>query len=310
MKRAATAMKRPSRCEGDVHPFELAAGGHVNSSGASQPAEVEHSSGASQPAEVTRQPCANLGSVVQALRCNSSSTLLGVRNGSDWSFELNHDIDGDVMNQEPQPLVSTENRIVGQRCRQTLGNVGRTRVDFDNVGERGNRLSIALLEAMQTNKTVRSFDLCVDRLGEQHLTAIVDSLLENDTLQSLSICASTAITCSIAVIRAAFLRIMDRNVCLQELSISLIVFEEEDTSEDTDPAWEVDLGAPTTAAISRNCEAFALAQALGQVSRISTHCYPHIEDIGFRHQLLSFFLPQGCNPPPIMLYIAKGLPNH
>ena len=30
----------------------------------------------------------NLGSVVQALRCNTSSTLLAVRHGSDWFFGL------------------------------------------------------------------------------------------------------------------------------------------------------------------------------------------------------------------------------
>merc|ERR1711879_694521 len=109
-------------------------------------------------------------------------------------------------------------------------------------------------------------DLRVDYLEESHLTAIVDSLLENDTLQSLSICANCAITCSIAVIRAAFLRIMDRNMCLQGLDIRCVKsVEDYDPAADADPDWEVDLGAPITAAISRNCEAFVVAQALGQV---------------------------------------------
>jgi hypothetical protein len=47
MKRVAAAMKRPSACEGDLHPFELVAmkrparGGDLNTSGATQPAEVQ-----------------------------------------------------------------------------------------------------------------------------------------------------------------------------------------------------------------------------------------------------------------------------
>jgi hypothetical protein len=67
MKRAATAMKRPSRCEGDVLPFKRAARGDVNSSGASQPAEVEHSSGASQPAEVEHSSGASQPAEVEQL---------------------------------------------------------------------------------------------------------------------------------------------------------------------------------------------------------------------------------------------------
>ena len=69
----------------------------------------------------------NLGSVVQALRCNTSSTSLGVRHGSDWFFELNcYPYDGDVMNQLQRLPVSIE--------------VVSCIVELDNFGERGNRL--------------------------------------------------------------------------------------------------------------------------------------------------------------------------
>ena len=84
----------------------------------------------------------SVGSVVQSLRCNSSSTLLAVRHGSDWFFELNPCLcpdDGDVMNQVLPFQVSTE--------------VGNYSVEFENVGERRNQVSIVLLEAMRTNKT-------------------------------------------------------------------------------------------------------------------------------------------------------------
>ena len=39
-------------------------------------------------------------------------------------------------------------------------------------------------------------------------------------------------------------------------------------------------------------------------------CYPHFGDIEFRRQLLLFFLQEGCQPPRMMLYVAKGLPKH
>ena len=39
---------------------------------------------------------------------------------------------------------------------QVSTEVGNYSVEFENVGERRNQLSIALLEAMRTNKTVRS----------------------------------------------------------------------------------------------------------------------------------------------------------
>ena len=58
---------------------------------------------------------------------------------------------------------------------------------------------------------------------------------------------------------------MDRNMCLQELEVRCVGSVQDDDSADDDPHWEVDLGAPIVAAISRNRQAFAAAQALGQV---------------------------------------------
>ena len=42
----------------------------------------------------------------------------------------------------------------------------------------------ALLKAMRTNTTVQRFELSVPYLHQGHLTAITDSLMENDTLRS------------------------------------------------------------------------------------------------------------------------------
>ena len=75
------------------------------------------------------------------------------------------------------------------------------------------------------------------------------------------------------------------------------------------PIWQVDLGAPVTEAIERNRRAWILAKRLGQVSRSSMHGCQHLGDIVFRRQLLLFFLKEGCQPPPQMLHILKGLPN-
>ena len=125
-------------------------------------------------------------------------------------------------------------------------------VEFEYVREHENRVSIAWLEAMHPSTTIRSLDLSFLQSEGQHLTAIVDPLLENDATQSLCICADSAITCSTADIRAEFLRIMDRNMCLQELEVRCVGSVQDDDSADDDPHWEVDLGAPIAAAISRN----------------------------------------------------------
>ena len=250
---------------------------------------------------VTRafQPCVNIGSVVEALRCNSSSTLPVVRHGSECFFlisqnrvpfpEPDEGRQPDVMNQ----LVAFEVRVEqGKDC-----------VDFAAVWDGGNQVSIALLEAMQTNNIVRSLELAVDYLEESHLTAIVAALLKNDTLQSFSVWAECAIRCPIQPVRAAFERILERNMCLRKLDIGPL-------DHFWPKHWKVDLGATVTEAIQRNRQAFAVAEALGRVSRSSMHCYPHLGDIGFRRQLLLFFLQEGCQPPRMMLYVAKGLPKH
>ena len=70
---------------------------------------------------------------------------------------------------------------------------------------------------------------------------------------------------------------------------------------------QVDLGDTVSKAIKRNCQAFAVAEALGRVSKSSMLCYPHFGDIEFRRQLLLFFLEEGCQPPRMMLSVAKGL---
>ena len=78
-----------------------------------------------------------------------------------------------------------------------------------------------------------------------------------------------------------------------------------------DDPLRVRLGTTVTGAIERNEQAFVVAKALGQVSRSSMHGCPHLGDIGFRRQLLLFFLQKGCQAlPRQMLYIAEGLPKH
>ena len=246
---------------------------------------------------VTRafQSDVNLGSVVQALCRNSSSTSLAVRHGSDWFFALvrhlclEPDASGqpDVMNQVVPFEVSIEE--------------GNSKVAFEHVwDDGGNLVSIALLEAMRTNKTVRSLDLFVDCLEETHLTAVGDSLLENDTLQPFSVFAGCAIAGPIDDVKATFLRILERNMCLRDLDVRLT----------RSGYWEVDLGPTVKKAIERNRGAWIVAKHLGQLNRSSMHGGLHFGDMGFRRQLLLFFLQKGCQAPPMMLYIAEGLPKH
>ena len=245
------------------------------------------------------QPRVHLGSVVQALRCNSSSTLPVVRHGSECFFLISQrrvsfpepDEGGqpDVMNQ----LVAFEVRVEqGKDC-----------VDFAAVWDGGNQVSIALLEAMQTNNIVRSLELAVDYLEESHLPAIEAALLKNDTLQSFSVWAECAIRCPIQPVRAAFERILERNMCLRKLDIGPL-------DHFWPKHWKVDLGATVTEAIQRNRQAFAVAEELGRVSRSCTLCYPDFGDIEFRRELLLFFLEEGCQPPRMMLSVAKGLPKY
>ena len=169
---------------------------------------------------------------------------------------------------------------------------------------------------MQTNTTVRSLVLDLDVIEESHLWAIEAALLKNDTLQSLSVWVEYANHCSFEAVREAFERILMRNMCLRKLQIApfdsvsreraRLISDEEGGL----PCWQVDLGDTVSEAIKRNCQAFAVAEALGRVSRSSMLCFPHFGDIQFRLQLLLFFLVEGCQPPRMMLSVAKGLPKY
>ena len=258
----------------------------------------------------------NLGSVVQALRCNSQSTLLAVRDGSNWSFVLDRFLSSaqsfpgerewiyppDVMNQVVPIDVHNEERT--------------SMVAFKHIWDGWNLVSLALCEAMRTNKTVRCLDLFLNfgSLEERHLTAIEHSLLENDTLQSFAILTGDAIACPHDIVRAAFSRILERNMCLVQIDIrcvmSVPIPNQRGTRRTSGPFWQVDLGATVKEALERNRQAWIVAEALGQVSRRSTHCYPHFGDVAFRRQLLLLFLQKGSQPPSMMLYIADGLPKH
>ena len=271
-------------------------------------------------------PCVNLGSVVQALRGNSSSTLLAVRNGSDWSFALDRFLRSahscvrdwepehgppDAMNQVVPVTVNIE-----ERC---------SKVAFEHVWDGlQSQVSMALFEAMRTNKTVRCLHLLLNdsTLTERHLTAIEDSLLENDTLQSFVILAVRAAFGTVrrfGTVRAAFSRILEWNMCLVRMDIRCVIavpveVDAEDLRRGTRRFrmrdWPLDLGETVTEAIERNRRAWSVAKQLGQVCKSSRHCFPRLEDIGFRGQLLLFFLEEGCQPPPQLLHILKGLPNH
>ena len=265
----------------------------------------------------------NLDSVVQALRCNSASTLLGcfaVRPGSDWFFAFHR------VNQYLEPEdVGGRPDVMNQVVRFEVGiEDGTYEVVFEHIWDDENLVSRALLEAMQTNKTVRSLDLIVDYLEEPHLKAIVDSLLENDTLQAFSMRARCAIACPIEDVRAAFKRILERNMCLRDLhiqSVKLVLVPIDAEGELRDPFWElevdekgnlywsVQLDETVTEAIDRNERAWIVAKHLGQLNRSSMDGCQHLGDIEFRRQILVFFLQKDCQAPPRqMLHIAGGLP--
>ena len=257
------------------------------------------------------QSYVHIGLLVQALRFNSSSTLLGVRPGSEWKFGVDR-----LLCFEPDecgpPDVMSQTVLY-----EIIIEEGNSKVAFEHFwDDGGNAVSIALLEAMRTNKIVRSLDMYVENLEELHLTAIVDSLLENDTLQSFSVCADyCAIHSPFEAISEAFLRILKRNMCLRDVDITcLMPVPLGDDAEDelfySGADWQEDLGATVMEALERNRQAFVVAEALGQVSRSGTHCFPHFGDVAFRRKLLLFFLQKGSEPPSMMLYIADGLPKH
>ena len=124
-------------------------------------------------------PGVNIGSVVQALRGNSSRTLLDVRNGSRWRFKFTRfptrnyfqwESLANIMSQVVPFEVKNDRRI--------------SRVHFVPMWDGNQDMSVALCQAMRTNKTVRTLELFLNfgTLEERHLTAIEDSLLKNDTL--------------------------------------------------------------------------------------------------------------------------------
>ena len=251
----------------------------------------------------------HLGSVVHALRCNSERKLLAVRPGSDWFIALDQWVDlfsaegrPDVMNQVVPFEVSVEE--------------GTHKVAVEHVTEvHGNLTCIALLEAMRSNKTVRSLKLFVDCLEDTHLTAIGDSLLENDTLQSFSVYAACAIACRIHKVEATFSRILERNMCLRNLDVRLAgawnghwQVERSLAIGGTD-GRRVDLGPIVKKAIERNREAWIVAKHLGQLNRRGMHGCQNLGDILFRRRILLFFLQKECQVlPRQMLHIAMGLP--
>ena len=264
----------------------------------------------------------NLGSVVQALSCDSQSTLLDVRPGSGWCFrDVKHmpscsvprGVYPDVMNQ----LVPI----------QVIIEADGDRVECPKSWDWKAMMSVSLMEAMRTNQSVRSLDLEVDFLKRPHLTAIEDSLKENDTLQRFSIRVDCARRVTRRAVSEACRRIMERNMSLRELDIGppdafpkLMRFEVEEELTADEPGadmprrawssqWRINLDGTVERAIERNRQAWIIAKQLGQVSRSSMHGCRHLGDVGFRRDLLLFFLEEGCQPPPQLLHILKGLPN-
>ena len=273
-------------------------------------------------------PGVNIGSVVQALRGNSSRTLLLVRNGSDWTFQLDRILSSGIADPIAENLERWEGLpdVMSQVVPFEVNDERRTSgVVFSRIWDGDDVLSMALCEAMRTNKTVQSLELIVDDLEGPHLTAIVDSLLENDTLESFSMRPRCTITCPIEDVSAAFEHIMRRNMCLQDLHIYnvepvpglahdaeselLDPFLGLEFDEEGNPVWPVPLGDTVGEAVDRNEQAWTVAKHLGQLNRSSMDGCQHLGDIGFRRQILVFFLHKDCQAPPRqMLHIAGGLP--
>ena len=174
-------------------------------------------------------------------------------------------------------------------------------------------MSISLLDAMRTNKTVRSLALSVACLEEPHLAAIEESLKANATLQRFSVSADCAINCPRQAISEAFQRILEQNMCLRELDIgpldALPVHMRFEDEGELAGSGAVPLGDTVGQAVDRNEQAWTVAKHLGQLNRASMDNCQHLGDVGFRHDLLLFFLEKGCQPPPQMLHILKGLPK-
>ena len=264
----------------------------------------------------TYRPAKHIASVVQALRGNSSRTLLLVRNGSDWTFEFDRVLSWGIAD----PIAENSERweglpdVMSQLVPFEVNDERRTSgVVFSRIWDGDHVLSMALCEAMRTNKTVRALDLYLNfgSLQERHMTAIEDSLLENDTLQSFTFVAGGAIVCPPVTVKAAFSRILERNMCLVQIDIRFMMLDHRGTGRMSDPGWTcpMDLGQTVTDALERNKRAWNVAKHLGQLNRGSAGACQNLGDIVLRRLVLCFFLANGCQEPPRqMLHIAGGLP--
>ena len=238
----------------------------------------------------TYRPAKHIASVVQALRGNSSRTLLLVRNGSDWTFTLDRVLSSGIADPKAENSERREGLpdVMSQVVPFEINDDRRTTgVVFSHIWDGDHILSMALCEAMRTNKTVRALDLYLNfgSLLERHMTAIEDSLLENDTLQSFTFVAGGAIVCPPVTVKAAFSRILERNMCLVQIDIRFMI----------DPGWTcpMDLGQTVTDALERNKRAWIVAKHLGQLNRSSMHGCQNLGDVVFRGQILLFFLQEG-----------------
>ena len=264
----------------------------------------------------TYRPAKHIASVVQALRGNSSRTLLLVRNGSDWTFTFDRVLSSGIADPKAENSERREGLpdVMSQVVPFEINDDRRTTgVVFSHIWDGDHILSMALCEAMRTNKTVRALDLYLNfgSLQERHMTAIEDSLLENDTLQSFTFVSGGAIVCPPVTVRAAFSRILERNMCLVQIDIRFTMPDHRGTGRMSHSGWTcpMDLGQTVTDALERNKRAWNVAKHLGQLNRSSMHGCQNLGDVVFRGQILLFFLQEGCQAPPRqMLYIARGLP--
>ena len=238
-----------------------------------------------------------LGSVVLALRLNTTSTLLGVKNG----FSLYLDLNGAYVHGHPYLLnQNAPFRVLDDR--------DGPEVVFLCLHDVSDQMCIAVLAAMRTNETVSDLTLYVGHVGPDVLRAVGNLLLENAALTSFHLLSEEVFSWrsrDMFLMHMFLRRAMMRNMSMQQLDIKHLDLASEADAQD--PVIHVDLGADITAALTRNHEAFAVAQAIGQVSRTPTFYYPHLEGMDSCLHLLAYFLPQGCHPTPLMRYVAQGL---
>ena len=148
-----------------------------------------------------------LGSVVQALRGDTSNTFPVVSHGSECTF---------CVLQDPERNPDQSEVMIQLVTFKVRGEQGVDWFEFEPVWDVENLVSVSLLEAMQTNKTVRSLVLIVTSFEESHLAAIVCSLLKNDTLRSFFLRAYCDIELDyglLGTLTTAFEEILNRNMC-------------------------------------------------------------------------------------------------